>query len=222
MTKTKKTIMWSTIACLAAVAVAGGAVGVTYARYASTGTGTGTAEIAYWDVAITANDSTDVKAYAAPSAAEYTEESYSADAARTNTSSLILAATVANSGNVAASVTITQEGGFGYTLREGGDTSTTEHIETLDDHFAVKLFVGDADSYTSEGDGLSELSGPIDVGAAYESTATAKYIYCEVVWTSDIDGCFGDDADAFDTWIGTNVEYLTFTLAYSATQAATD
>ncbi len=214
MTKRKKTIMWSTIACLLVAGVAGTAVGVTYARFSSTGTGKGTATIAYWDVAINSSEDVTIKTYASPSADTYEGgENYDASYARTSTSDLMLAATVTNSGNVDALVNISQTGGFGYELRDGvtSNDDTNNYLDNLDSHFSVKLFQSDEGDITSDTD-LDDLS-------TFTLTASeTAYIYCEVVWTSDIATCFGKDADTFDTWIGTNVDYLTFTLAYTAIQ----
>ncbi len=228
MTKTKKTIMWSVLACLLVAGVAGGAIGVTYARYSSTGTGTGSATVAYWDVAVSPAESTSVSVYAAPSADAYGTDTYSEDAARSAKSDLITAATITNSGDVAATVTVEQTGTLGYTLRDGVDSdSESENIakylsaDSLAAHFQVELF----QSTTAGDSSPSELGGEVTLPAATVvtevRTASYLYIYCDLVWTSDTDSsCYGAEADAFDTWVGTNVASIDFTLSYSAVQAA--
>ncbi|MCD8195422.1 MAG: hypothetical protein LUD22_03920 [Coprobacillus sp.] len=230
MTKTKKTIMWATIACLLVVGVAGGAVGVTYSRYASSGTGTGSATIAYWDVAVAPTDSTSVSVYASPSATEYSSESYSEGLARSTTSDLLLAATLTNSGDVAAAVKVSVvENSLSYTLRGNVDTSSeSTNIEnylsatSLAAHFKVELY----QSTSEDGSSTTELGDDVTlpastVGSESVRTNSYLYIYCDLVWTSDTgEDCFGDTADAFDTWIGTNVESINFELSYTAVQAA--
>ncbi len=220
MTKTKKTIMWSSIACLCALAIAGTTVGVTYARYTTSDTGSGAAAVAYWDVAVTPTDSTEITIYASPSAEEYS------DAPRTSKSDLQLAAYIVNSGDVAATVTVTQSGTLGFTLREGAKVTQSDAeayltAEVLAAHFTVELYQA-----TTAGGDTATLGGPIELAAATVSEGTRipteAYIYCDLLWTTDVDGLTGADADAFDTYVGTNVESITFGLSYTASQSTSN
>ncbi len=223
MTKEKKTIMWSSIACLCALAIAGGTIGVTYARYTTSSTGSGAAAVAYWDVAVTPTDSAEISIYAYPDATEYSSE------ARTHTSDLQLAATIVNSGDVAATVTVASTGSLSYTLRSGAEDKSSEAAAILTEaalaaHFEVELFQGT----NQDGTDKTALGGTLDLAAKTENTPTTAYIFCDLIWKSDVTYtenttevvCTGDAADEFDTFVGTYVESINFGLSYVASQKA--
>ena len=181
-------------------------LGSTFARYTSSSSGSASLKVAKWSVSMPA-DSTEVDfKQLSPSMKEY------ANTPRTNSTGKIHVATITNSGDVNAEVTLTV--GALPTLTntlvdDWGEYSETE-IKGL---FSIKLYTNTSNS--AEGatlwDGSSKFQLNVDGNKEL-------YIFAEVIWTSDDETVFDDDADARDTWVGQNITKVSYNISYTAVQ----
>lgn len=182
-------------------------LGVTYARYTSSGTGSATVGVAPWEIGFETTDTEETTITAAldmisPSSAEYTGEAYDEEAVRSNTSdSYVLVATIINNSAVNANVTVTVGA-----LTPTGDAG--EYAEDLNDIFSIAFFSDDQGTALLDTETLTTDDNELN-------------IYAKVTWTSDTADCFGEDADARDTFIGQNVTQLKWALTFTAVQAST-
>lgn len=200
-------------------------LGSTFARYTSGGKGSASTGVAEWSIDVTsggASDSMDVDftQKLSPSMKDFVSTS-PADA-RSNSTGKILIATIRNTGDVAAKVTITA-GAITIEKTDGveyGDESITDvnvgdgiaptegQVKAL---FDIKLYQDDSAKYT---DG-AEIGGEIDLVAE----SGVVYIFAEITWTSaDTQG--KAVADAIDTWVGENVTKISYAFSYTAVQAS--
>lgn len=178
----------------------------TFARYTSGGGGTGTVEVATW-------------AISGPGAgginATFDKLSPSKDAydntTRTHSTAPVLVATIKNTGDVDALVTLTT-GASTITEPDGGWGDYTKgEIEGL---FTIALYTSTTNSAAASVDGLTAYTEAINVPA----TSGTLYVYAVVTWSSDVGGKTGTDADARDTWVGENVTGVSFDISYTAVQ----
>lgn len=195
-------------------------LGSTFARYTSGGSGTGTLEVAKWDVKNTKGSLNVTFDKLSPSMEDYNTANgdYAAGTPRTHSTGKVLVATIENKGDVDALVTFT----FGTeTLTCGAAYGTQgvakDGIPTKDEVkavFDIKLWYGkekgEANATKEMTSGETEVNVPATVGKIY--------VYAEVIWTSDIGGITGDTADTRDTWIGQYVKSVTYTISYTAVQ----
>lgn len=123
----------------------------------------------------------------------------------------MLVATISNTGDVDALVTLTT-GESTITDPEGGwgDYSDSE-IEGL---FTIKLYTSTEEEVSPAVGDLTAYTKAINVPA----TSGTLYVYAVVTWTSDVGGKTGTDADARDTWVGENVTGVSFDISYTAVQ----
>lgn len=184
----------------------------TFARYTSGGSGTGTVNVATWK--ITGKGTGD----AGEINATFDKLSPSKDAydntPRKHSTAPVLVATISNTGDVDALVTLTTgastitepDGGW------GGDGGYSEsEIEGL---FTIAL-------YTSTTNGAADSVGDLTaytVALNVPATSGTLYVYAVVTWTSDDKTVTGEDADARDTWVGENVTGVSFDISYTAVQ----
>ena len=181
----------------------------TFARYTSGGSGTGTVNVATWK--ITGKGTGDAGKIEAkfkqlsPSKAAYD------NTPRTHSTAPVLVATISNTGDVDALVTLTT-GESTITDPEGGwgDYSDSE-IEGL---FTIKLYTSTEEEVSPAVGDLTAYTKAINVPA----TSGTLYVYAVVTWTSDVGGKTGTDADARDTWVGENVTGVSFDISYTAVQ----
>ncbi len=239
MAKRNKAILWSCVAAIAALLVALVFVGVTFARYSSTNTGSGSATVALWDVNATPAE---VSSSAFSPSAE-SPENKDATNARTNTSDYIEVATLVNNGNVEATVAINEvtseditlvfyttacntcidSNGLwtGNTCSCETDPSKTGYCDfcvgyatygtTAVNHFSLTL------AYNNDGgDSYTDLTDNTTFTVAAGET---EYLYAKVTWTSDIIDCVGTAADAFDTWCGHYLSSISFVITFEAYQS---
>ncbi len=199
-------------------------LGTTFARYTSGGTGKATTAVAKWDIDVKNNAQSDGTTVdfgkLSPSDDEF-QAVTSADDSRKNSTSKTLVATITNSGEVAATITVAT-----------GDVEITLKTATEYDEAG---YVINASATAAEGDGASEtqvkacFSAEVDVcnaeGVSHgSSTVTLQpneslTVYATVTWTSqDMWGQYV--SDAIDTWIGENVESVAYTFTYTAVQAS--
>lgn len=180
-------------------------LGSTFARYTSSSSGSASLNVAKWDVSMPA-DSTEVDfGQLSPSMGEYV------DTPRTNSTGKILVATITNSGDVNAEVTLTvsDSATLENTLgSDWGDYSDTE-IQGL---FSIKLYTNTSNNAgdATEWDGSSTFDLSKESGKLY--------IFAEVIWTSDIGGKTGEAADLRDTWVGENITKVSYSISYTAVQ----
>lgn len=183
----------------------------TFARYTSGGDGTGTVEVATWKV--TGEGEGQINAQfnqLSPSMDEYV------DTPRTHSTAPVLVATIKNTGDVDALVTLTT-GESTITAPAGGWGAYTESaIEGL---FTIKLYTSTTDGAA---DSVDDLTAYTDVAINVPATSGTLYVYAVVTWSSDVgktdpdpDGTY---ADARDTWVGENVTGVSFTISYTAVQ----
>ena len=200
-------------------------LGSTFARYTSGGKGSASTSVAEWSIDVTGggtSDSMDVDFTnkLSPSMEDFVGTG--AEDARTNSTGKILIATIRNTGDVDAKVTITaggisitptDEGEYGTGITEenvsnDGVAPTEGQVKAL---FDIKLYQDDSAKYT---DG-AEIGGEINLPA----TNGVVYIFAEITWTStDTEG--KAVADAIDTWVGENVTEISYTFSYTAVQAS--
>lgn len=203
-------------------------LGTTFARYTSGGSGTAEVGVALWDV----NFSTDGTATAtttklSPSMAAYNAEN---DSNRAKSTGKFLVATITNNSEVAADVTITYDSEATYGFVTGGATDFGDgfsyNYETMavtppteaqvDELFSIVVFTGT----TTTAEGATPYTQAVNLPAKSEEAAAAQvYIFVEITWTSD-DDTWGVSSDALDTWVGENIEKLTYNLTFTATQAS--
>lgn len=183
-------------------------LGSTFARYTSKSSGSASLNVAKWSVSIPA-DSTDVDfGKLSPSMDPYTS------APRTNSTGKKLVATITNSGEVNAEVTLTvsDSATLENTLgSDWGDYSDTE-IQGL---FSIKLYTN-----TSTDDAGAE---EWNVGDKFQLNIDGNkdlYIFAEVIWTSDIGGKTGEAADLRDAWVGQNITKVSYNISYTAVQTS--
>ena len=179
----------------------------TFARYTSGGGGTGTVEVATW--AISGPGAGGINATfdkLSPSKAAYV------DTPRTHSTAPVLVATISNTGDVDALVTLTTGASTITTAPAGGWVDYTESaIEGL---FTIALYTSTTNGAAVSVDGLNAYTVAINVPA----TSGTLYVYAVVTWTSDDKTVTGEDADARDTWVGENVTGVSFDISYTAVQ----
>lgn len=178
----------------------------TFARYTSGGSGTGTVEVATW--AISGPGAGGISATfdkLSPSKDAYV------DTPRTHSTAPVLVATISNTGDVDALVTLTT-GASTITAPAGGwGVYSDSEIEGL---FTIALYTSTTNGAADSVDGLTAYTAAINVPA----TSGTLYVYAVVTWTSDDKTVTGEDADARDTWVGENVTGVSFDISYTAVQ----
>ncbi len=193
-------------------------LGSTFARYTSGGSGTGTLEVAKWDVKNTKGSLDVTFDKLSPSMDPYV------NTPRTNTTGKKAVALITNSGEVNALVTFTfgdtevaLADGWSWGKEEGTDdpyTTAVANQEAFEKIVTVHWY------YNRTGDNAEEAT-------EWDETARAGfdlvpggfvYIYAEVIWTSDDETVTGEAADKRDTWIGQYVKSVTYPISYTAVQ----
>ncbi len=223
MTKRKSIVSKILLAIVALTLISCCFLGSTFARYTSGGTGSAGTSVAKWDVGFDTEGQTEItKTKLSPSMGEYK----GADDKRTNSTGKILVATLTNSGDVDASVTITV-GDETIALLNGayGNGYTAENVSTVPDVgasqeqvanlFSIKLYQDDSDTWSNG----AEISGTFDLEAKSGESATTVYIFAEITWTSS-DDLQEVTSDAIDTWAGKNVTGVSYAISYTAVQSS--
>ncbi len=218
MTK-KKSIATKLLIALAALTLISCCfLGSTFARYTSGGSGTATTGVAKWDVSL-ANAGSLTQTFADLSPAQ---EGYT-DTARTHSNGKVKVAELSNAGEVDALVTFTfgdaatiqlaAEKNFGAGI-DAADATEAE-VQGL---FSIKLY------YSTETDSAEAATNAMTSGTTEVPLAAGSgkvYVYAEVIWASDDAGSSSDQgeaADKLDTWVGENVESISFKISYIAEQ----
>lgn len=189
----------------------------TFARYTSGGGGKGTVEVATW--AISGPGAGGINATfdkLSPS-----KDAYDNTTPRKHSTAPVLVATIKNTGDVDALVTLTAgEATITKTAADWG-TYDEEEIKGL---FTIALYTSDTDG---EADSVAGLNAYTAATAAIKVPKTngTLYVYAVVTWTSDVGEITGPDydgtdADARDTWVGENVTGVSFDISYTAVQSS--
>lgn len=201
-------------------------LGTTFARYTSGGSGTGTVTVAKWSITAENAETTETTTFKklSPSKA-----AYSAGTKRANTSELFLIMTITNESDVDALVmaaasssvdTVNLRTGSAYTAAEGATSYTSTEDTTgyavadVKGLFTITLYAStseltaanDSDKLTSDG--------------IVASAGGKVYIYATVTWkTNDTNSTNADTyGDALDTFVGENVESVSWDITYTAVQ----
>ena len=193
-------------------------LGSTFARYTSSGSGTATLNVAKWAIdikggAIEGGTSVNFAEKLSPSKYDYNttvDGEYTANTERSNSTGKLLIATINNTGDVAALVTVA-----------AGEVNVTAGVEFSDptepevkEVFTINLWYGIQEGENNATNAIA--SGSTEIPLA-EKTGVV-YIYAEVIWTSDTEGTTGEAADVRDTWIGENVTSVSYNISYTAVQ----
>lgn len=225
MTNKKKIVSRILLVIVALTLISFCFIGTTLARYTSENSSTASTDVAKWDVTITpSDDAAVVFGDLTPSMAEYEEGE-----TRSNPTVRKQVATLKNSGEVDAEVMLTAgtaviKGasdadptyGTGLVLDESGSfgesAPTAADVARL---FSVKLFYGTS---TTASDATE-----INSGAEFTlATSATVYIFAEVTWTSAGSDYYSTQtaqySDKLDTWVGENVETVSYTITYTAVQ----
>lgn len=195
-------------------------LGSTFARYASGGNGSATISVAEWDVAIEDNSASTFTAVdLSPSKGEW-----NGTTARTHSTGKVLVATIENSGEVDALVTVTTgelvatstSGSWGTGISVDGSGVVTNNgatQEQTEELFTIALYYNATEDNAKDAKALSTSQNVV-------AETGVIYIYAEVTWTSDdlATNATAAYADALDTWVGENVASVGCTLTYSAVQ----
>lgn len=176
-------------------------LGNTFARYLSTGSGTGSVSVAKWSVSHGEGEIAVDFGKLSPSKEAYV------DSARSHTSDKVKVATLSNDGEVSALVTLT----IGDTVLSTTSSYTTYTEEVVKGLFSFDLY------YSTETDSAEAATSEYTTEVELDSGAK-MYIYATVTWTSDDDSTTGEDADARDTWVGQNVTSVGTSFSYTAVQ----
>ena len=204
-------------------------LGSTFARYTSGGNGSASTGVAAWSINVTGggasgNMDVDFTNKLSPSMDDFVDTS--AENARTNSTGKILIATIKNTGDVAAKVTITAgdititktvgveyaKDGSGITNVNASNDDAAPTEAQVKGLFSIKLYQDDSKTYAGDN---TEIEGEIDLPA----TDGVVYIFAEITWTS-ADAKGEAVADAIDTWVGENVTKISYAFSYTAVQAS--
>lgn len=175
-------------------------LGSTFAKYVTSDNGSGTVQIANWDVAIENTNS-----------GSYTFDQLSPGITETTHSTgWVKVAAITNSGEVDATVTITGSGDV--------TTAMVKLLTSKKTEAEGSALYSDCYSDTLLGQTFEVELATDDQGTALGNTTFtlladggSKDIYARVTWTTT--------TDAIDTWYGTYLESITVSIGYTAVQA---
>ncbi len=227
MEKKKRIISKLIFALVIAAIVSMCFVGTTLARYVSSNGGSATTGVALWNIDFGEIGATDTEfGNLSPDDTAYAEVA-AATSNRSHSTEKTLVATIKNTGDVDADVTIKVGETIAYTGngREftGGSEWTNETVvgedtvpakTNVDALFSITLYYGTSEGADSATTKVTESAIPVS------ATDGVIYVYAVVTWTSD-DYDLKENADKLDTWVGENIETVSFALTFEAVQAST-
>lgn len=201
----KKRILTRVLVVLAALTLLSCCfLGSTFAKYVTSANGSGTVQIANWDVAIENTNS-----------GSYTFTNLSPDKDGTNSGThstgWVKVAAITNSGEVDATVTITGSGDVTTAMVKLLTSKQTEAEESdLYDDYYSDVVLGQ----TFKVELASNAQGTALGNTTFTLLADdgTKDIYARVTWTTT--------NDVMDTWYGTYLESITVSIGYTAVQAS--
>lgn len=218
MTKRKNVVSKMLLLVLILTLISCFFLGSTFARYTSRGEGTGTLQVAKWDVSIekkgdVSGDQTTLNfEKLSPAKEAYDTETQTV---RTHSTGRKLIATITYTLDVNATFTFTVtdlEFKNGDNPVEYGSSGYSE--TTLRDVFKIKFY-----NAASAGDELTMTENAYTTTLSATDVEKTLNIYAEIIWTSDTEGVTGEAADKRDTWIGANVTTVSCTFGYTAVQS---
>lgn len=216
MTKKKRVVSKLTLLVVLLTLISCCFLGSTFARYTTSGTGSAKVEVAKWNLSIEgdgANGTTEMSFdKLSPAQGEYGSK------ARKHATGKILVATITNSGDVDALVTV-ETGALA--VKEpaptySGEDATAAGVKSAADVlevFSIALYTGTDGEQDPVSGSYTLISDDLELAAG-----ETLYIYAEITWTSDVGEKTGEAADKRDTWIGENVTAIGCTLSYKAVQ----
>lgn len=182
-------------------------LGSTFARYTTSANGTAAIGVAKWDITVTPETEFSVTVDAnklSPLQGAYTDSSTT----RSNSTKKFLVATITNSGDVNALVSVTGTDDVTLTATGYGDNNRTTAAEAC---FSIKLYKGDDARDT-------DTTTALDATENVAAKNGALYIFAEITWTTQDSGADGTAGDTLDTWIGQYATKVSWTLTYTAVQ----
>lgn len=200
-------------------------VGTTLARYASGASGSGTVQVAKWDVSFGVGSTAVEFGMISPSEKEYTDggEERSNESAKTHVATISSNDTevVADVTVTAGAITFSEEDTRNFDNTNGADQNKWTEVsqegapsqKDVADLFSVTLYYNKTGTPS---DSDTEIEGATAVEL---QPGENLYIYAVVTWTSADDSLKGN-ADALDTWVGTHISGIQFTLTFSAVQGS--
>lgn len=196
-------------------------LGSTFARYVSGGKGAASVSVADWaiDFGVEGSDvgGTTTVTFSDLSPAQ---EAYDGTNPRVNSSKLTLLATITNSGDVAASVTLAigEDVTVTHETAAGGETDPKKYGDAdIAELFDLELYAHTSELTTAE------EKYAWDGSAKTLAASGTLYVYGVVTWTSDDTASDDMDcsaADAKDTYVGEWIDSIGWTLTYTAVQAS--
>lgn len=182
-------------------------LGSTFARYTSEGTGSAVTEVATWSISASLGEAGETGVgnidfgMLSPSDA--------ADDTGTNDTGVILVATITNNSDVAASISLDalEDPSFDYGEDEPDDKDANE-ANALD-CFSIALY---ASTTKSESTAIDTTDDAYTTAITINANGGILYVYACVTWTTS--------SNVLDTWIGENVESISWTINYTAVQAS--
>ncbi len=208
MTKRKNVVSKMLLLVLILTLISCCFLGSTFARYTSSGEGTGTLQVAKWDVSHGEGNIDVTFAKLSPAKEEYT------NSVRTHSTGKTLVATITYDVDVETILTFTTEDVVlqgSLTYGEGMATNGIPTEAEVKEVFSIALYVNETENKAETATAYSEMTLEADTNGTI-------YVYAEVTWTSDKDPIMGELADKRDTWIGKNVTSVSYDISYKAVQ----
>lgn len=185
-------------------------LGSTFARYVTTDDASAKFDVASWKVSHAEGDTVTAFDSLSPSMKDYTATS-GADA--TNSTAKKLVATITNDGDVDALVSLSSAFDT-ITKVEGVAEDPTYDNEAIQGLFKITLTHG---TTNNAGTDTADTLDNIALGAG-----ETIYVWASVTWTTNYSDSAdeGVTEDELDTWVGQNVESVSFKISYKAVQSS--
>lgn len=183
-------------------------LGSTFARYVTTDDASAKFDVASWKVSHAEGDTVTAFDSLSPSMKDFTATS-GADA--TNSTAKKLVATITNDGDVDAIVSLSSA--FDKPTKVAGAAEDPTYDDAaIQGLFTITLTHGTTGS--ADTDTTATLDN-IALGAG-----DTIYVWASVTWTTNYSDSTdeGETEDALDTWVGQNVESVSFKISYTAVQ----
>ena len=184
-------------------------LGSTFARYVTTDDASAKFDVASWKVSHAEGDTVTAFDSLSPSMKDFTATTPGEDA--TNSTAKVLVATITNDGDVDALVSLSSE--FGTIAKvEGAAEDPTYDDAAIKGLFTITLTHGTTNNADTD---TTDTLDNIALGAG-----DTIYVWASVTWTTNYSDSEdeGDTEDALDTWVGQNVESVSFKISYKAVQ----
>ncbi len=184
-------------------------LGSTFARYVTTDDASAKFDVASWKVSHAEGDTVTAFDSLSPSMKDFTTTTSGEDA--TNSTAKKLVATITNDGDVDALVSLSSAFGT-ITKVAGAAEDPTYDDEAIQGLFTITLTHG---TTNNAGTDTTDTLNNIALGAG-----ETIYVWASVTWTTSYSDSAdeGDTEDELDTWVGQNVESVSFKISYKAVQ----